>query len=97
MIQLQMLNRKSLKLHRQQNLRKRLFESEIQGFVSRSISGYCRFSSFALSNTSSNKQVPDVTGKTVAEAREAIEKVNLKVGEEIEAENSDEVASGMII
>lgn len=46
--------------------------------------------------TPSNKQVPDVTGKTVAEAREAIEKVNLKVGEEIE-ENSDEVASGMII
>ena len=46
--------------------------------------------------TPSNKQVPDVTGKTVAEAREAIEKVNLKVGEEIE-ENSDEVASGVII
>ena len=46
--------------------------------------------------TPSIKQVPDVTGKTVAEAREAIEKVNLKVGEEIE-ENSDEVASGMII
>ncbi len=34
--------------------------------------------------------------RQLAEAREAIEKVNLKVGEEIE-ENSDEVASGMII
>lgn len=46
--------------------------------------------------TPSNKKIPDVSGKTVAEARAAIEKVNLKVDKEIE-ENSDEVPSGSVI
>ena len=43
-----------------------------------------------------NKTVPDVSGKTIAEARAVIEGQDLQVGEEKE-EYSDSVAEGYVI
>ena len=51
---------------------------------------------FLLYMSPANKTVPNVSGKTVAEARAIIENQNLQVGEEKE-EYSDSVAEGYII
>lgn len=51
---------------------------------------------FLLYMSPANKTVPDVSGKTVAEARAIIENQSLQVGEEKE-EYSDSVAEGYII
>ena len=51
---------------------------------------------FLLYMSPANKTVPDVSGKTIAEARAVIEGQDLQVGEEKE-EYSDSVAEGYVI
>ena len=51
---------------------------------------------FLLYMSPANKTVPDVSGKTIAEARAVIEEQDLQVGEEKE-EYSDSVAEGYVI
>lgn len=52
---------------------------------------------FAMSGGSKEYQVPDLTGMTIEEAEAALKEANLRLNENIEYEETDEVEEGLVI
>lgn len=83
--------RKSKK-RKKNNQKARITVLAVLATVLLGILSYC-----SMSGGAKEYQVPDLTNMTVEEAREALKEANLRLNEEIDEEESDEVEEGKII